>query len=209
MAEGKNPILDGGRELNYVTQKDVYYVALFGRIINSINNLAKNLGASAVGKNAPPPPIESINVSGPVPSNGVVTLQSELLHWTLTHNAPVQKGIQYITEIDTSPNFIQPHVHDHGCSRSGFLWLPSHDANNNQLTYYMRSYAQYHGSDPCKSYVYGGRTAAIGINPTGTSQVSILNSTGSGTASPTGQQGGRGLGVDIERPAPGPKRSVA
>jgi hypothetical protein len=129
--------------------------------------------------------------------------------WTLTHNGEINKHAEYFTEIDTSPNFTQPHVIAHGASRSGFLSLPALDNNGVQQTYYMRSYPQYHGSDPQKATVLGGLASATQIVMTGTSKTSLLPSTGSGTASPTGQQGGRGLGVELTRSAPGPKRDLA
>jgi len=210
MVKGKNPILDGSRELNYVTQKDVYMGNLFSRIIDAVNNLAANVGAAAVGKLPPPPPVNAINVAGSSPSNGIISVaNSELLHLTLTHNSPIQRNIRYFTEVDTSPDFIQPHVIDHGTSRSVFVHLPTQDSNGNTQTYYVRSYAQYPGGDPCKPYVLGGLTGAIGIQMGGSSKLTLLPSTGSGTASPTGQQGAKGLGDILYRPAPGPKRSVA
>lgn len=206
---GKNPILDGGRELQDLSLKDVYLGNILSRIIGAVNSMAQNIGIAPIGKLSPPPPVNSITVSGSAPnSNGIITCPAEILHWTITHNGPIQKGIQYISEIDTNPNFPQPFQIDHGCSRVGFLHLPTLDTNGNTHTYYLRSYAQYHGSDPTDPYVLGGMSGAIGIQMTGTSQTSLLSSTGSGTSQATGQQGGQGLGVFLTRPAPSPKRSV-
>ena len=207
MARGENQQLEGGRELNYIAQKDTYAGRLFGRIIEAVNTGFKNAGVSAIGKTTPPPPIDSINVQGTI-SNGILTAPSEILHHTLTHNQAIQKGVRYFSEIDTSPEFLAPHVIDHGTSRSSFLTLPANDNSNAQHTYYLRSYAQYHGSDPCTPTVFGNSGGAIGIQMTGTSKTSLLTSAGSGTASPTGQQGGKGLGVVLNRPAPGPKRNT-
>ena len=203
-----NQVLSGGRELSYVAQKDAYAGTLFQRIISSVNGGFASLGGSAVGKLSPPPPIDNINVQGSQ-LNNIFTCPSEILHHTLTHNQALQKGVRYFSEIDTSPEFLSPHVIDHGTSRSSFLSLPANDSNNVQQTYYLRSYAQYPGSDPCKPTVFGNIGGAIGIQMTGTSNTSLLTSAGSGTASPTGQQGGKGLGVVLNRPAPGPKRSLA
>jgi hypothetical protein len=208
MAGGNNQILTGGRELTLLYQRSWAQGSLFARVINAINTLATNTSTSAIGKLPAPSPIEAINVSGGVLSHGIITCPSEILHLTLTHNAPIQKGIQYITEISTEPNFLQPHVVDHGCSRSAFVPLPTQDASGNTQTYYLRSYAQYHGSDPCKPLTLGGLTGAIGIQMTGSSKTSLLPSTGSGTAQATGQQGGKGLGIVLNRPAPRPKRSL-
>jgi hypothetical protein len=208
MAKGINEQLQGGQELSVVNQKDAYSGSLFGRVIDAINQLAKNAGVAAVGKVAPPPPINSINVQGAI-SNGILTAPSEILHWTIQHNQPVQKGIRYFSEIDTSPSFTNPHVVDHGTSRSAFLTLPKMDNAGTTHTYYLRSYAQMPGSDPVSPTVHGGLSGAIGIQMTGTSKTSILPSTGSGTAAANGSQGGHGLGIVLDRTAIGPKRSVA
>jgi hypothetical protein len=52
----------------------------------------------------------------------------------------------------------------------------------------------------------GGETA---IQMTGTSVTQLLSSTGSGTASQTGQQGGKGLGTVLKRPTTQAKRQLA
>ena len=172
-----------------------------------MNSLATNVGASAVGKLAPPPPINSIQVAGTQNGN-VITAPSEILHWTMAHNGEVQKGARYFSEIDTNPNFTQPHVVDHGASRTGLLHLPAMASSGAKQTYYLKSYVQYPGSDPSEHTVLGGLTNATQIQMTGTSQMDLLPSTGSGTASPTGTQGGRGMGTVLVRPAPTTKRSL-
>ena len=203
----ENQQLEGGRELNYIAQKDTYAGSLFSRIIEAVNTGFKNAGVAAIGNLSPPPPIDTINVQGTL-SNGILTSPSEILHHTLTHNQAIQKGIRYFSEIDTSPEFLSPHVIDHGTSRSSFLTLPTNNNAAVKQTYYLRSYAQYRGSNPCKPTVFGNIGGAIGIQMSGQSNTSLLTSAGSGTASPTGQQGAKGLGVILNRPAPRPKRSV-
>jgi hypothetical protein len=206
--QGTDQQLTGGRELNYITQRDNYSGSLIGRIIEAVNTLAKNAGVAAVGKVSPPNPIDSIQVQGKQVGN-VITAPGEVLHYTLTHNQAVSKGVQYLSEIDTDPNFTQPHVIDHGSSRSAFLTLPTFkNDGTTPNVYYLRSYAQYHGSDPCKPTVFGGLGGAIQIKMSGLSGATPLPSTGSGTASPSGQQGGHGLGIVLDRPAPGPKRNI-
>ena len=207
--QGLNQELQGSRELNYITQRDNYAGSLFSRIINAVNTLAKNAGVAAVGKVSPPHPIDAVNVQG-TQSGNMVTCPGDILHFTLTHNQAVSRGVQYISEIDTDPSFPQPHIIDHGCSRSAFVALPTftNGVDNVKNTYYLRSYAQMHGSDPCKPTVFGGLGGALQIQMNGLNAGVPLPSTGSGTASPTGQQGGHGLGIVLDRPAPGPKRSV-
>ncbi len=209
MAKGKNGQLSGGRELAYVTQKDALHGSLLQRIITSINTLGANIAVSPTGKLPSPPPIDAIDVQGDMDvTTNTITVPSEHLHWTMTHNPAIQKGVQYISEIDTDPNFPQPHIIDHGASRSGFLSLP---AMNGDIpnTYYLRSYAQYHGSDPSPRNTLGGRDGATRIQLTSAGAGhSLLPSRGSGTAAPTGQQGGKGLGTVLNRPSPGPKRDL-
>ena len=206
---GTNQQLQGGQELNYIAHKDAYAGTLFDRIIQAVNTLAKNAGVAAVGKVSPPHPINNISVSGSTPSNGILSVpNSEVLHWTLQHTQEVQKGVHYFSEIDTSPAFTNPHVIHHGTSRTGFVTLPTQDSNGNTHTYYLRSYAQYPGSDPSEPTVLGGLSGAIGIQMGGSSKLDILPSTGSGTAAANGSQGGSGFGTVLNRPAPAPKRSV-
>lgn len=200
--------LVGGQELSVIAQRDFNNGNLLQRIIDAVNGLAKNVGASAVGKVDSPPPVNSIQVQG-TQSGNVITCPSEILHLTLTHNGSLNKGVQYIHEISTDPNFSAPHIVDGGCSRSLFVHLPAQDSNGNPQVYYHRAYAQYPGSDPAHPTVLGGLAAPTQIVMTGTSKTSLLTSTGSGTASAQGTQGGHGLGKLLTRPAPGPKRSTS
>jgi hypothetical protein len=205
MAQGLNQNFQGGREVNYLAQKDTYLGSFCSRVVDAINNLAGNVGVAAVGKTTPPPKIDGITVQG-TQVGDTITAPSEILHWTLTHNQALNKGVKYISEIDTSPSFLQPHQHFHDASRSGFLTLPTLDNEGNQQTYYLRSQAQYPGSDACEPTVLGNLGAPTKIQMTGTSKTTLLASTGSGTASPQGQQGGLGLGTVLHRPTTQPKR---
>lgn len=205
--QGLNEQLEGGRELSYIALRDNYAGSLFNRIIEAVNTLAKNAGVSSVGKISPPPPIDSVTVQGGTPVNGIVTVpNSEILHWTIQHNQSIKKGIKYVSEISTDPSFSQPHQHFHDSSRSGFLSLPTMNSKGGKQTYYLRSQAQYPGSDPTVPSVYGGLSGPYGIQLGGASQMDLLPSTGSGTASSSGQQGAKGLGIVLNRRAPGPKR---
>jgi len=206
-----NPILEGGQELTTIAQEDFNKGNLFQRIIDAVNSLATNLGASAVGKVTPPDPVDSIQVKGTFNSTtNTITAPSENLHWVLTHNSQVNKGVNYFSEIDTSPNFTQPHQVDHGASRSGFLHLNTLlDDGKTPQAYYLRSFAQYPGGDPAKPTVVGGLNNATKILLTGSSVGTLLPSTGAGTASQTGMQGGKGFGTVLVRPVPGPKRNVS
>jgi len=206
--QGKTSQLDGGQELTIVSQRDFNNGNLLSRIIDSINGLAKNLGAVAVGKLDPPPPIQSINVQG-AQSGNTLTCPSEILHWTINHTQEIQKHVNYFSEIATEPNFLAPHVIAHGASRTGFLTLPTYlNDGATKQTYFLRSYAQYPGSDPHTPVVLGGLASPLRIQMTGSSATTLLSSTGSGTAAANGSQGGKGLGVVLTRPAPTTKRSI-
>jgi hypothetical protein len=209
--QGNNGRLQYG-ELNYISQKDPYLGSLLRKIVDGINQTAESASVSAVGKTTPPHKIDSIQVQG-TQANNVLTCSSEVLHLVLTHNQEVTKGVRYFTEVDTNPGFTQPHVFDHGTSRSLFTTLPTFSSaenktNNQPTTYYLRSYAQYPGSDPTEPTVFGNLNGSTQIQMTGSSVTQLLSSTGSGTASPQGQQGGKGLGSVQKRPQPTPKRSV-
>jgi hypothetical protein len=203
-------LLNGGKFLQALFSKDPDTAILLRRVISGVNNLAKQLGANPIGNSDPPKPINNINVKGTL-SGGTLTCPGELLHFTLDHNAEISKGIHYVSEIATDPNFSQPHVIDHGASRTHTMVLPTLlDDNATAQTYYLRSYPQYRGSKPQTPTVFGGLSGAIKIKMSGTTAATLLPSTGSGTAQNNGQQGGYGLGKTITRPDSSiPKRSVA
>lgn len=207
MAGGKNPNLQGGRELPHLAQKDPYLGSILRRIINAVNTTSQNAGVSAIGKLPPPLPLQGINVAG-TQAGDTITVPGEILHFTLQHDAPLTKGVRYFSEYDTNPNFTQPHVIDHGTSRTGNVNLPTMNSDGDDHTYYLRSYAQYPGSDPHKPLVLGGLNGPLKIKMGGATQMNLLSSTGSGTAAPNGTQGGKGLGVNLKRPAVGPKRNL-
>lgn len=201
-----NGNLSGGQELAAIIQSQSGAAtgprlgSLFKRIILSVNQTARNAGVSPTGQLAAPPPPDSVNV---VAAGGFAHVQ-------ITHNAQVNKGINYFTEVDTNPNFTQPHVIDHGASRSSHPFpLPAFDSNGNAQSWHFRSYAQYPGSLPSAATTFGGSNGATPVSVGGTVNLTMLPSTGSGTASPTGGQGGHGFGIVATRPAPGPKRSQA
>lgn len=209
-AQGLNQQLEGGRELPYLEQKDNYLGSLLKRIISAVNSTATNAGVASVGKTSPPPKIDSINVQGTQAGN-TITAPSEILHHVLVHNQSVDRGVSYFSEVDTDPSFPQPHVLSHGASRTSFLTLPTYSSAANKIAniktnYYLRSYAQNPGSDPCAPTVLGNIGGTIAIQMTGSSVTALLPSTGSGTAAQTGQQGGKGLGTVLQRPTPQPKR---
>jgi len=165
----------------------------------AIETTALHAGVSPSGKIAAPPPPESINV----------TTQGEYMQVTVNHSAAIQKGVQYITHVSTNPQFSTPIVHDHGSSRAPVPFtLPTKDGDGNPHNYYVRTIAQYPGSDPSQPTYYGG-VSPVAVTMGGTTQMTLLPGTGSGTGAANGQQSAVGLGKQIFRPAPMPKRNVS
>lgn len=161
----------------------------------SIQTLSTNTGASATGF-----------VPAPDRPQGIVVNQQgdEHLQITVQHTSPVNKGVEYFSEVSTDPGFTAPRVEHHGASRApvSTLFLPTKDLSGNTHQYYLRTYAQQPGSPPSEVLVYSGNP----ITMTGTTQADHTPSTGSGTAAPNGSQGGSGWGKVLQRPAPAPKR---
>lgn len=173
-------------------------IFLRNSILPAINALGQNAAVAPVGKIAAPAPPESVNV----------TTSGEYMQVTVNHSAPIQKGVQYLTHISTNPQFSQPIVHDHGASRSPVPFvLPTNDGTGAAHQYYVGTVAQYPGSDPSPMTYYGGSSPQP-VTMSGTTAMSLLPSTGSGTGSNSGQQSGVGLGVVQIRPAVVPKRNV-
>lgn len=159
------------------------------RLQDGANNIATQVGVDVFNTIPSLPPIQAVNVS----SDG-----SNLVHVTITHNLPTQKNLKYFLEVASNPAFANALPEDLGSSRQRVLSLP-------QGTYYIRGYHQASGSLPSKPVNYGGEVPTSVVINTGSS-VSLLASTGSGTAAPDGSQPGQGLGKFLYRPALGPKR---
>lgn len=200
--------LDGGRELAILRQENSLLGRLFERIIFGVNKLAANTSTASLGELTAPPPINSTSVKGAYnASTNTLTAPGEILHWVHTHNAPLQRGIQYVTEVSDDPNFINAHPLDAGASRSGFHSLPSLDDNGVPVNYYLRVVAQNHGSAPSTPFVFGGANNPTKIVMTGATRMTLLPTQGAGTARPG--QTGKGLGDVLYRPSVGgPKRQL-
>lgn len=170
-----------------------------GKIQEGVNNANLHIGVDALGMVHTPPPVQQLTVK----TNG-----TGMVHAVITDNNAIQKNLEYFVEYDTNPDFRQPHVEHLGASRSMKpVMLPAMDDNGNPQKFYFRAYSQYRGSDPNTPVHFGGEVPTA-VNPGGTQQMTLIPSTGSGTAQPTGQQGGSGLGKVLFRPAPTPKRTT-
>lgn len=206
MGQGTN--LDGGRELEQIRQKDPLLGALIQRVIESVNHTAKNAGVSAVGQLPAPPPVDSTAVSGAFnATTNSILVSGEQIHAVHTHNAVLNRGIRYITEIDTDPSFPNPHPLPDTTSRSVFTSMPAKNANGDAVSYYMRVTPQMPGSLPQKPTVFGNLQGPTAIVLAGNTQTTLLTSQAAGTARPG--QGGKGLGPTQARDqVGGPKRDL-
>ena len=194
--------LDIQKEISRLRKVDDYGQWLHSalqRIEDAVNNIGKHAAVAPKGILPPPPTIQQLTVK----TNG-----TGLVHAVINDTNPIQKGIQYFVEYDTDPNFTRPHPVQLGTSRSmNPVQLPAMDDDGNDQRFYFRAYSQYPGGKPGAPIHFGGETPTP-VDPGGTQQMTLIPSTGSGTAQATGEQGGSGFGKVLDRPAPGPKRAI-
>lgn len=184
-------MIDGTQFLKEIRSRDPHLALLLEQIIDGVNGNAQTLGVNPLGVASAPPPLQAINVKA---NNGDV-------HVTLTHNSPIGKNIEYFVEAATDDAFSQPHVFHINASRGLFTRLPAKDDSGNALAWRFRGYAQYKGGPPSKPTTFGSALAPTQVAVGGTTQLTPLPSTGSGTAKADGTQGGKGLGVVLFRPS--------
>lgn len=178
--------LEGGRYLADLYQKDSIQAAFLQKVIDAVNKLGTTLGANPVGEVEPPPPVNHINIA----------TSGEMMHVALIHNSAIKRGINYFLEVSPNdPNFTQPLVKPLGPSRASLPFtLPTNDASGQAIKYYVRAYSQYPGSKPSKVTTFGGANNPQSITMGGSTPMTLLQSTGSGTSTTDGQQGASGFG---------------
>ena len=192
-------MLDRSQFLKSIKNTWPHLGVLLEQMFDNVDTMANHLGVDMKGKVEPPPNLAGLNVSA----------GSDHVHVTITDNSQVKKNIKYFVEYSVNdPSFANPHVEELGSSRGKVLPLPAKPTGGGAATqYYFRAYSQYMGSNPAKKPIYFGTLGApTPVTLTGSSQLTLLPSTGSGTGAPDGSQGGSGLGIVLTRPAPGPKR---
>lgn len=169
-----------------------YLAQAFRKLSSGLTNLGTNLAADATQTLPPPSAPQSVTVK----SNG-----NGLVHAVINDQNELRRGIHYFMEYSTEPSFLQPHVVHLGTSRSmNPIQLPAMDDDGNPQKFYFRAYSQLPGSQPSKHIKFGGDTAAP-VDPGGSQQMTLVPSTGSGTAPANGQAAGQGFGRDLHRPA--------
>ncbi len=146
-------------------------------LIPAIQTTAKNAAVSPTSKISAPDPPNAVNVK----------VSGEMMQLVVNHDAPVQKGVRYISHIATNPQFSGAIIVDHGASRAPqHITLPTKDSSGVNHNYYVATVAQYPGSNPSKPVFYGGETP-VAVTMGGTTQMDIQPGTGSGTASNGGE----------------------
>jgi len=192
---GQGGALDGGRELSVIDQKDWQIGSLFKRIIDHVNGLGQSLQASGNGEVPAPKAPDSVSVK----------VSGELMHVQINHTGELNRNTHYFTEIGVNDNgaFSQPVVVFHGPSRTSHpIFLPTFvDGGVTKNNYYVRVYAQTAGGPPSPVTIAGGATNPTKFQMAGSTNMTLLSSTGSGTAANTGQQGGWGFGKVQKRPS--------
>jgi hypothetical protein len=195
------PKLDLSQVISAVAARATNYQTLLSnalqRIEDGVNTLGQQLAADPVGLTSTPPPIEKVNVK----------TSGELVHVTLTHNAPIQKNTHYFVEYDTDPSFPAPQVSHLGTSRGVVLNLPTKTDGGDTHSWYFRGYPQLPGSKPAQPVNFGG-IVPTAVTLSGSTQLTLQSSTGSGTGAANGQQGGWGFGKTNTRSPVGPKRLI-
>jgi hypothetical protein len=202
MAKASKAALDIQKEISRLRKVDdhgQWLQSAFQRIEDAVNNLGRNTAAAPKGILPPPPPIQQVTVK----TNG-----NGLVHAVIGDENPIEKGLHYFLEYDTTPDVTQPHVVHLGASRTmNPIALPALDDDGIPQQFYFRGYSQYPGGRPGTPIHFGGETPAP-VAPGGTQQMTLIPSTGSGTAQNSGQQGGSGFGKVLARPQGGPKRAI-
>ncbi len=158
---------------------------MFDKIQSSINQTAQVLGADPTNLKETPKPITALNVK----------TSGEMAHVTLDDHSARSRALHYFVEYGNNTNFSGAHVEHLGASRGRVLNLPTNDDHGHPQNWYFRGYSMEPGSEKPSSHVYFGQQGApTPVVMSGSTNLSLLPSTGAGTASSTGQKSGEGFG---------------
>jgi hypothetical protein len=194
-------IIDVSEFLKEIKNRDPHLGILLESVVDGLKGISMHAGINPRGKVEPPAPHQALNIAA----------GTDHVHVTITDNSPVKKNVEHFIEYSVNdPSFANAHVEHLGASRGRVLALPAKDGAGAPLSYYFKSYGQYSGSDAqSKHTFFGSKFAPTAVTLTGSSKLTLLPSTGSGTGKSDGSQSGSGLGTVLERPPVGPKRSPA
>lgn len=159
---------------------------LLDKFQTAINQTAQSAGVDSTGFMEPPNAPSALNIK--VASNG------EQVHATIHDSTDRSRTRNYFVEYATNPAFANSYIEHLGVGRHRVLNLPSKDDSNNTVSYYFRTYSMDPGSAKSSpSTNYGGTTpTAVTLN--GSTKLTLLPSTGAGTAPTNGTRSGQGFG---------------
>ena len=178
--------LDFGIFLAEIRARDPHLALLLEKTQNGINQVAEATGTDATQHVSPPDAPSAINVKA---AGGIA-------HVTITDNSQRSRALHYFVEMDTDPSFPAPHVEHLGVSRGRFVTLPGLNDSSATQNWYFRCYSMYPGASEASPHQwFGGRATPTPVTVGGSAALTPLASTGSGTASTLGVQGGTGFGT--------------
>lgn len=131
------------------------------------------------------------------PSAINVAAGSDHVHVTLSDTSQHSRALNYFVEWTANdPSFLAPNMEHLGVSRGRVLALPAKDGSGATISYYFRGYSHYLGAQQASKHAYWGSAAApTAVQLTGSSRLTLMTSTGGGTAPTNGQRAGQGFGT--------------
>jgi len=164
---------------------------LFGRLALMFQQLQDGINQLGTLTGTDP----TAHIEAPAPPQGItVKAANGLAYVTITDTSQRSRGLHYFVEASTSPAFLpaQTHTENLVTGRSRFFTLPAKNDSGGAQSWYFRTYSMYPGSQKRSEHqVLGGSATPTAVNVGGTTQLTPLASTGSGTTS----QAGEGFGT--------------
>lgn len=160
---------------------------MFQNIQDSINQAAQAAGVDPTDHLSQPNPPAALNVK----------VAGELAHVTIQDQSARSRSLHYFVEYANNTAFSGAHVEHLGVSRGRILNLPTKNDDGTQThNWYFRTYSMEPGSKKASNKIYYGVSGApTAVQMQGTTQLTLLPSTGSGTAPTDGQKPGQGFGT--------------
>lgn len=159
---------------------------LFEKIRDGINQAASAAGVDATSHLQQPNPPAKLDIK----------VAGELAHVAITDNSDRTRSRHYFVEYSNNTSFSNAYVEHMGVSRNKVLNLPTNDDNGSPHNWYFRTYSMEPGSTKASPKVYHGQALApTPVVMGGTTNLSLLPSTGAGTAPSNGQRAGQGYGT--------------
>lgn len=158
----------------------------FQNLQDAVNQTASAAGVDATKHLESPDPPAKLNVK----------VAGETFHATIEDNSARSRAHNYFLEYSNQPSFSQSWVKHLGVSRDHVQTLPTKDDNGVTHNWYFRTYSMESGSKKASSHVYlGEQGAPTAVQMQGSTNLTLLPSTGAGTAPSNGQKPGQGFGT--------------